>query len=121
MNAKYEREPTLTRKTNKKNSTVFWSERGLRMFCYEKLQTHMTGLGEELSQLFNQNRALLPKNSELWAGGIHGCWKHCPNAIADEVEAIVRRRHDEYHAQNYNEADLAKVAYGWRDVAPNVQ
>lgn len=100
------REPTLVRKTFKKTSAISWSETGLGGLCYQKLAAHMDGLRDELHPLFEKNRELLPRNSELHTGGVHGGWIYCPNAIADQVEAIVKRRHDEYRAGNYNELDL---------------
>ena len=111
MDAKYERGPTITRRTHKKNSSISWGERGLGMLCENKLRTHMGGLREELYPLFEKNRQSLPGNSLLSVGGVFGCWLHCPNSIADEVEAIVKRRHDEYRAGNYNDADLADALF----------
>ena len=105
------REPTLTRKTFKKNSIISWSETGLGVLCYQKLQAHMDGLRDELYPLFEKNRELFPRKSVLHSGGVHGCWIYCPNAIADQVEAIVKRRHDEYRAANYNEIDLFAAQY----------
>ncbi len=81
------------------------------MFCEGKLRLHMEGLAEELRQIFEKNRQSLPRNSELCNGSISGYWIHCPNPIADEVEAIIKRRHDEYLAGNYNDANLARAFF----------
>lgn len=102
--------PFLTRKTYQKNSNLFWSESSIGMFCERKLREHMESASKELRQLFKESWDLLPSNSELSSGGIHGSWIHCPNDIADQAESIIHRAHDEYRFANYNELDLRKIA-----------
>lgn len=102
MNMKYMPGPTISRKTGKNNSDILWGESGLDVFRMEKLAIHMRGLRDELYPLFEENKKSLPKNSELQTGGIFGCWVNCPNELADEVEAAVRRRHDEFLSSKYD-------------------
>ena len=101
METKYMQGPTLSRKTGRKNSDISWGESGLDVFRMGKLGNHMDGLRDELYPLFDKNRASLPKDTELRTGGIFGGWVNCPNELADEVEAIVRRRHDEFRSSKY--------------------
>ena len=101
MNMKYMPGPTISRKTGKNNSDISWGESGLDVFRMEKLGNHMDGLKDEIYPLFDKNRKSLPKNSEIQIGSIIGCWVNCPNELADEVEAIVRRRHDEFRSSKY--------------------
>lgn len=109
MNAKHDCGPTIARRTHKNSSTISWGEKGLGMFCEENLRKHMSGLREELLQLLEKHRQSLPRSSELHVGDVFGCWAHCPNSIANEVELIIKRRHDEYRAGNYIDADLAAL------------
>lgn len=101
MEAKYTKGPTLSRKTEKNKSDISWGESGLDVFRMGKLSNHMDSLRDELYPLFDKNRASLPKGSELRTGGVFGGWVNCPNELADQVEAIVRRRHDEFRASKY--------------------
>ena len=102
MNMKYMPGPTISRKTGKNNSDILWGESGLDVFRMEKLAIHMRGLRDELYPLFEENKKSLPKNSELQTGGIFGCLVNFPNELADEVEAIVLRRHDEFRSSKYD-------------------
>jgi hypothetical protein len=47
----------------------------------------------QLEQLFDDNRAILPKSSMLSWGKGCGHWHNCPRHIVDEVEKIIRSVH----------------------------
>jgi hypothetical protein len=100
--------PTFSRKTNRKNSVLWWSETGLGGSQLQKLREHMALLRPQLLALFESNRELLPKNSALGVGTCYGGWRHCPNHLADVVEAMIKASHAEFLAQGYSHLDDIK-------------
>lgn len=102
--------PTFDRQTHRVTSTLHWGEFAIGMFCEAKLRQHMDGAGDALRALFDRHRAALPRDSELATGGVSGYWLKCPNAIADQAEAIVRGRHAEYLAFGYDNLALMREA-----------
>lgn len=94
--------PILIRKTFRKNSNIFWDVKSLNSYLEFKLGLHMDGVAQELTLLFRENEKQLPRNSNLFCGGIYGGWKCCPNDLADKVEALIKRRHEDFEAQNYS-------------------
>ena len=100
--------PTFSRKTNRKNSVLWWSETGLGSSQLQKLRENMALLRPQLLALFESNRELLPKNSTLGVGTCYGGWRHCPNHLADVVDAMIKACHAEFLAQGYSHLDDIK-------------
>lgn len=99
----------LKRKTKRKNSSLWWGGNASG-FVLEKLKQHMAGFGDYLHALFGQYRWALPRNSELLYRDVRGFWLHCPNALADDIEALIAWRHAEFISRGYDEAELSRDA-----------
>ncbi|WP_367025186.1 hypothetical protein ABZN20_10280 [Methylococcus sp. ANG] len=104
--------PWLRRKTNTKNSSLFWGAYSIGMFAEAKLSEHMRDVPKLMHELFNKHRKSLPRNSSMATGPVYGTWLHCPNALADEVEATIKRRHAEFLAQGYDDMELMRECVG---------
>lgn len=99
------RGPYITRKANLKHSDIYWGECGLNMYCESQLGWHMLAANKKLRELITATKPFLPAKRDFDIYYVSGRVHYFPNEIADQVEAIVKRAHDEYRAQNYEAID----------------
>jgi hypothetical protein len=84
-------QPGFERRRNRKTSHLIWWDGTLHPArAYALSKRFDEDVLPKLAALWQSSLSSLPRNSRLARGGIYGSWTYCPNAIADEVECIVR-------------------------------